>query len=310
MVAAAECMPLHVNENQCVMLFKIGVLPKYRKQGIGHQLLARVTTCAGQGRCRFLQTTTFSSVSAGEILMRHLGALPGAETRLNKLDLAVVDRNLLQQWQWLDSTVAEEFELGFWSGPFPEDDLPAMVDLMNALNEQHADDFSNPDAAYSPKLVREADQLAFAGNMGRWVLYVRSRTTKRVVGFTAVHFHPSHFHEVGQGDTVVLPAYQRRGLGRWLKAAMLERLLQERPETRYIFTSNGGNNEAVLKINHALGFKPYLSQRQWKVDLETVQAYLHARKLWQFERGDQKQFRPASFTHTHKGDCNTETPSG
>lgn len=37
-----------------------------------------------------------------------------------------------------------------------------------------------------------------------------------------------------QGDTAVAPKYRNRGLGRWLEAEMLRRVLAERPQVRNI----------------------------------------------------------------------------
>jgi hypothetical protein len=39
---------------------------------------------------------------------------------------------------------------------------------------------------------------------------------------------------------------------------------------QYIRTGNADSNAAMLNINHQMGFKPYLSEKVWQVEIETV----------------------------------------
>jgi hypothetical protein len=63
-------------------------------------------------------------------------------------------------------------------------------------------------------------------------------------------------------------------LGRWLKAAMLDKVLKERPQVKYVRTGNADSNAAMLKINTELGFKPYTADAIWQVELQKVLDYL------------------------------------
>ncbi|HEY3248436.1 MAG TPA: N-acetyltransferase, partial [bacterium] len=86
---------------------------------------------------------------------------------------------------------------------------------------------------------------------------------------------PEIVHQRGTG---VLPQYQNLGLGRWLKAAMLEKILRERPQVRRVRTGNADSNAPMLKINRELGFRPYVSNSIWQVELPQVEAYLSSRR--------------------------------
>lgn len=279
MVAIAESILLQTEENQHIMPFSIGVHPDFRKQGIGKEMLARVATLAEKEGRRFLITTTHGSVPAGGKWMERIEATPGLETHMHKLSLADIDHHLLNAWQKPDKDVASRFELGLWSGPFPEGELPAIARLMAILNEEPKGRLFIEDVQYSPERVREMDRVALAGNIERWVLYARERKTKQLVGYTAVYFRPDQPHQVGQGDTGVFPQFRRQGIGRWLKAAMIGKILRERPEAQFILTSNADSNESMLKINHALGYKSYLSKCVWQVELDTVNQYLRRTKV-------------------------------
>ncbi len=274
MIAVAEGILLRTDENQHMLPFTVGVHPDYRQQGLGKKLLTKIANLAQEEDRHLLITTTYGSVPGGEICMNRLGATPGLRTHLHKLDLTQVDRALLQQWQKRGQASSPNVELGLWKGPFPEQELPCVARLMAAFNDQPKDDLQIEDLQYTPERVQEMDNQELVGGIERWVLHARDRITKRLVGYTAVYFQPDQPHQVGQGDTGVFPQYRRQGIGRWLKAAMLEKILSERPEARFITTSNADSNESMLKINQTLGYKPYLSQCLWQVELDTVLAYL------------------------------------
>lgn len=97
-----------------------------------------------------------------------------------------------------------------------------------------------------------------------------------LTGYTELYFQPDKPTIGSQGDTGVFPEYRGRGLGRWLKAAMLEKLLVERPLIQYVRTGNADSNAAMLKINRELGFMPYLAQIIWQIDIEKASAYLES----------------------------------
>ena len=98
--------------------------------------------------------------------------------------------------------------------------------------------------------------------------------TGRFAGYTQVLWNPNRPEIISQGMTGVFPEYRNRGLGRWLKAAMLDKILAERPQARFVRTGNADMNAPMLKINNELGFKPYIAEVVWQVETEKVAEYL------------------------------------
>jgi len=78
--------------------------------------------------------------------------------------------------------------------------------------------------------------------------------------------------------TGVFPQYRNHGLGRWLKAAMLDKVLKERPQVLFVRTGNADSNAAMLKINTELGFKPYRAECLWQVEVQKVMEYLQKKE--------------------------------
>jgi len=65
----------------------------------------------------------------------------------------------------------------------------------------------------------------------------------------------------------VHPDHRHRGLARWVKAAMLLRIRDERPATTALRTSNAWSNAPMLAINDALGFHTVSTRTEWQLRL-------------------------------------------
>ena len=64
--------------------------------------------------------------------------------------------------------------------------------------------------------------------------------------------------------------FRKRGLGRWLKDAMQDKILAERPQAKYVRAGNADMNAPMLKINTELGFTLYDALCFWQVETEQV----------------------------------------
>lgn len=80
------------------------------------------------------------------------------------------------------------------------------------------------------------------------------------VGYTNVAYQNLHPAVAYQWDTGVDPAHQNLGLGRWLKAAMMQVLLDQYPAIEIVETENAESNDPMLNINVAMGFKSAFEQ--------------------------------------------------
>lgn len=265
---------LPLTDNLHVAHFDIHVLPEYRRQGLARRLLPWIWDEARRKNRRLMMADTSDRVPAGEAFMTRLGAERGLEAHTNQLVIADLNRGLLPLWQERASERAADFEIGLWEGPYPEADIDAVVALCGLLSQQPFGDLDIEEFQFTAEQVRQDEQSLFARGYQRWTLYVRERSTGEFAGYTEVLWNPNRPEIISQGMTGVFPEYRNGGLGRWLKAAMLEKILAERPQAKYVRTGNADSNAPMLKINIELGFKPYIAETVWQIATEQVAEYL------------------------------------
>jgi len=261
-------------ENPHLAFFSIGVLPEFRRQGIGRTLLALIAETARRENRRLLLTDTNARVPAGELVLTHIGFAKALESHTNRLMIDDVDRDRLRDWVADGPVRAPGLHLGEWIGPYPEADIEAIADLLHVMNTTPRGDLEMEDMRITPAILREKEANQQAAGVQRWTLYAQESATGAFAGFTEIYWHPNRPHMVGQGWTGVVPAFRGRKIGLWLKAAMLGKILGELPDVRSIRTGNADSNAAMLAINHELGFRPYIATAAWQGETDRVLAYL------------------------------------
>jgi GNAT superfamily N-acetyltransferase len=265
---------LRMEENQHLAQIDITVQPEYRRQGLGRQLLALLTEAAHADNRRLLMTQTYDRIPAGEAFLMHLGAQKGLEGHVNQLRIAELDHSLVERWLEQGRAHAAEFELGLWDGSYPEEQLAAVAQLVELTNQQPFGDLEIGDMHMTPEQLRQSEQQLFSRGSQRWTFYVIDKAIGRFVGYSETVWNPNRPEILRQDMTGVFPEYRNKGLGRWLKAAMLEKVLKERPQVKYVRTGNADVNAAMLKINNELGFRPYMANTLWQVEVDRVLTFL------------------------------------
>ncbi|GEM84151.1 GNAT family N-acetyltransferase [Meiothermus hypogaeus] len=273
-VAVGSIEIVQLEQNRHAAQFNLDVLPEFRERGLEVSLLRHITEVAEQAGRSLLITSTNSRVPWGEALMQKLGAEKALESHTNQLVLRELDQHLVKSWLEQGQEKAVEFELLFWEGAYPQEHLTAFAALMDVMNTAPRGSLQVEDFQLTPELLRQIEQMLFAAGNERWTLVVREKASGQLAGYTEITWHKGRPQIINQQGTGVLTEFRNKGLGRWLKAAMLDKLLHERPEARFVRTGNADANAPMLKINQALGFQPYIAQATWQIETTRVRAWL------------------------------------
>jgi RimJ/RimL family protein N-acetyltransferase len=77
---------------------------------------------------------------------------------------------------------------------------------------------------------------------------------------------------VHQGFTGVRTDGRGRGLGKWLKAAMLLHVCEVYPNLEWVVTENAGSNAPMLAINTRMGFRLYKAGTEYQITRDRLTA--------------------------------------
>ncbi len=275
MVAFAAIDADYSGDNMHLADFTIEILPEYRRRGLGRELLGHVVRFARAHTRRLLIAGSNERVPAGAEFLKRIGARMGSPGGENQLCLEDVDRELINRWLRQAMPLHDEFDLELYSEPLPEDKVPGIVVLLQELmNDSPHDEIEVEDTTHVAQTFRPFEAFMVAGGRRSWLLLAIHRGDDRVAGMTQVVWSPNAPSIVYQYGTGTLRDFRNRGIGRWLKAQMITKILHDLPEARVIRTGNASSNAPMLKINWELGFKPFISRPFWQVETETVEKYL------------------------------------
>lgn len=274
----ASIDPEH-DDNPDVLDCAIWVARDHRRRGVATALLAQFVALSRAERRNRLIGTTADSVPAGASFAQALGAEPKTAVHFNHLPTAEVNRSLMQQWVDQGPLRASDYELVAWDRPMPDEHVADFVDLMLVMNDAPRDELNLNDFTISVAQLREDENELAAAGCQTWTLVARRRSDAALAGFHELVWCPHDPHSVYISSTGVRAEHRGHALGKWLKAAMTLRVLNERPEVTDIRTENADSNDAMLGINQQMGYRPLIGTTKWEVTVDAIADWLMSRGL-------------------------------
>lgn len=251
---------------------EIYVLPEHRRRRLGTSFLR--TVIQQMDRRGATTVSLGSEEESGHEFLKWIGAEPKMSWIESRLKLSEVDWPMLERWVAEGRARNPRTRLEVYEGPIPEalraDYAPQLSAILNTIPFEGLE---HGDIVITPEVMREFyAQMAVTGEVQHTVL---TREPDGVMsGLTDVGWAQYHRGLIYQWFTGVRPDARGRGLGKWIKAAMLLHLRERYPDALWISTDNAGSNAPMLKINRAMGFKIYRQGTVYQITRDNLEKRL------------------------------------
>ncbi len=246
------------------------VRPDHRRRRIGASWLPVIVELMERHGCT--KVGMDAELTAGHSFMKWIGADAGLEGAENRLDLAGVDWTMVERWAVAGAARSPRTVLETYDGPIPEtmwaDFAPQLSAMLNTIPVENLD---IGQIVVTPDHMRDFNaRLELAGARPHTVIV---REPDGVIsGVTDVTWAPYRPAIIHQQFTGVRADARGRGLGKWIKAAMLLHLRNLYPDARWITTDNASSNAPMLAINKQLGFRQYRAATEYQVGRDKLAA--------------------------------------
>lgn len=252
---------------------RIHVRSDRRREGLGRRLAPpALEMLSGHSRKR-LETYVIDG-HAAEAVPAKAGLKMVYKEKRSRLIMSEVPMGEMRVWVERASERAGDYELLYLEPPFPSPEIDKYCELQFEMNTAPLEDYEQDDEVITPTVWRDIEEKTNASFHGLHTLVAVHRPTGDFVGSTTVTTDLLQVDQGWQWETVVHSDHRNMGLGRWLKAAMVEKVAADHPSIERIDTWNAGSNEPMLNINIAMGFKPILTINTWQGDLEVARNFL------------------------------------
>ncbi len=232
-----------------------------------------------------IRSTLAAAVAAGVTIGAHPGYRDpeGFGRRPMEVDSATLQAHVEYQLGALDAlaravggAVAYVKPHGALYNAIARDERQAkdVVAAIRAINTMPREDLQMEDWKITPETVREWERMGRARGQEHRMALVVEESTGASAAFTELFFDPRVPSILHQGGTAMIQKHRGKGIGKWVKARMAQRVLDDLPDARYIRTDNAGTNAAMLAINVAMGFRPVWESVIWQIPLEDARRFV------------------------------------
>ncbi|TDB74100.1 GNAT family N-acetyltransferase [Micromonospora sp. KC723] len=249
-----------------LLLGDIGVLevlvhPSVRRTGLGRQLVLTAARRVYQEGFRSIGVEVVGDTPAVAFYESLGFAREYVETR-SVLDLTSVDWPALTE---MAGGVGAGYHLEFCPGG-PPDELIEAYARAKAEVRDVGDGELRP-SSYDPQRLRDSLDTLHRRGMKPYIVLALHEQTGEVAGLTEVVVPAQHPTRADQYDTIVVQDHRGYGIDRAIKARMLLELRSAEPELVEVQTWNAQANEAMLKVNAELGYRPDREWCEYSVDV-------------------------------------------
>lgn len=228
------------------------VHPAHRDRGVGRQLLDVQAAAARDAGRSMLMTFAMRDTPTDRFLTAN-GFEIGQLTTQRRIEPHRLDYAAIEALAGEAAAVATDYELVRLDGPAPDEWLPELRTLAEAINDAPLDDAELEADVFPLERLRAYEDALAARGQHVYRLMARHRTTGEWAGHSILCVDELRPGVAFQEDTSVLRAHRGNRLGLLLKATMLLWMREQEPGLTSIDTWNADTNSHMIAVNERLG---------------------------------------------------------
>ncbi|HWG64685.1 MAG TPA: GNAT family N-acetyltransferase [Streptosporangiaceae bacterium] len=256
-------LALPERENRHTSALALVVHPSRRRAGLGTVLVGHAVDRA-RHRGRSLLMADTREGSPGSAFARALGA---QQTITEVRRVLEVNAALPAKLATLRDTAeqgAQGYSLLSWQGPVDAVWLADVTDL-NAAAADMPRGAGRDEQRWDAQRVRLDERRVAAQGLRSYTVAARHTGTGHLAGLTQLAVDPAEPTWGFQELTVVARLHRGHHLGLLVKVAMLEMLAGREPQLNRVMTGNADQNQHMIAINAALGFRVLDRWPSWEL---------------------------------------------
>lgn len=286
-MVAKSWIRLPLQENLQDAMVRVDVLNEFTGRGIGQALLRHgEELAASHGRSTLQSFTEHAAVfdPDGPGVLKPgtgTGGVPADSraarfaaaggytleqvTRFSALDMPVADGTLDALDREASSIAGDSYELLSWTDRCPDEYIDQLAVLMSRMSTDSPAGALHYDAeVWDAKRVRHVeDEWQQTGQEALFAV-ARHKASGELAAYSVLQYSGSKPWVAEQDDTLVIKAHRGNRLGMLVKILNLRRMVAEHPSVERILTFNAAENDHMLAINIALGFRPAGYDGEWQ----------------------------------------------
>ncbi|NPE07200.1 MAG: GNAT family N-acetyltransferase [Asgard group archaeon] len=253
--------------------FDIFLLSSYRRKGIGSRLLKQVYDFAIEHNKTLLVTD--SSDEDGKAFLKAIGAQVALSGVDNRLQLSDVDWDMIESWAKEGPKRSAGTILDIVQ-KIPDEILEEYCKVYTEVtNQQPLGELDVGAIVFTPDSYRTMEEM-FEKMNRTWITIIAKEPNGKISGLTEMRYNPERKTMISQILTGVQQDYRGRGIGKWLKAAMLLYVREKYPEINIVTTGNATTNKPMLSINDRLGFKVHKETVNAQITVDQLTNYFNS----------------------------------
>lgn len=286
-MVATSWVSLPQQENLEDAMVRVNVLAEFSGRGIGQALLRHAEAFAAAHGRSTLQSYTehvagFDPDGPGILKPgTGTGGIPSGSravkfataagyaleqvTRFSALDMPPSDSVLGALEREARSIAGDRYELLAWTDSCPDEHVDQLAVLMSRMStDTPAGALHYDPEVWDAKRVRHVEDEWKQTGLESLVAAARHRASGELAAYSVLQYSALKPWLAEQDDTLVAKPHRGHRLGMLVKLLNLRRMMQMHPAVERILTFNAAENDHMLAINVALGFRPAGYDGEWQ----------------------------------------------